>query len=130
MFDEELSQTVWIVHTLLQLCQEITVWHKAEVRQEKSNTLRDEKQTAQRGRNTRWTTTNTISSWSVQEQNWELTLYASRRSGGCFQTQSCPSLACPLERPDWPSRSCSPLQTKTHHQSATERLNVNVVCIL
>lgn len=59
MFDEELSQTVWIVHTLLQLCQEITVWHKAEVRQERCN--KDVKQTAQRGCDTRGTITNTIS---------------------------------------------------------------------
>lgn len=67
MFDEELSQTVWIVHTLLQLCQEITVWHKAEVRQERSN--KDVKQTAQRGCGTRWTITNTVSSWSIQDQS-------------------------------------------------------------
>lgn len=44
-----------------------------------------------------------------------LTPYASRRSDGCFQKQSCPSLSCPLEPPDWPWWPCSPTHTHTGH---------------
>lgn len=96
MFDEELGKVLMVFETFLQLSHEETVRFGREALEHTGSTLR----------------------FQPSGTNAELTLCASRRSGGCSQRQFCLFLSCRPGRPFPRSSSWSPAGSQKCQQAA------------